>query len=81
METKISDLNLTDAELNFCMNVINRFGTGEHPVADTHTIDGFYLDYLLELFDEAELSDFLTEKGKDSLNAIRDKINEIQTAE
>ena len=74
----ISHLNLEDHQLRLCMDVINMFGSGQHPTANHQTIDGFHTDYLGECIVDAINSDNLTEKGTNILNEVKDKIEETQ---
>lgn len=68
-------LNLTKDHKQLACSIINRFGKGQHPVADLQTIDGFAISYLKELINGQEF-----QKQKSNLSAIGiETLNEIET--
>jgi hypothetical protein len=68
-------LNLTKEHKQLARFIINRFGTGQHPVADSQTIDGFAISYLKELINGQEF-----QKEKSNLSALGiETLNEIET--
>ena len=79
---EITHLNLDSHQLNFCMGAINRFGSGQHPVASAMTINGFKAKYLVQCLDKAIKKNVLTEKGIETVNAIKaivEKTKELVT--
>ena len=64
----------TTEQKELAASIINHFGTGGHPVADEHTIDGFSVSYLKTIlnykkFKAAESN--LSVKGKSILEELR----------
>jgi hypothetical protein len=69
--------DLTKEQRELSCSIINNFGSGQHPVADDNTIDGFTISYLKEIiakkkFIAAESN--LSELGKKTLAEIRAKL-------
>lgn len=59
----LKHLNLNDEEKKFAAHIINHYGSGQHPIADERTTDGFTIKYLKDLLTKAvnqspKMSDF-----------------------
>lgn len=70
-----ADLNQEQKEL--ACSIINRFGCGQHPVAEVNNIDGFTTSYLKELLDSKEFKAAvanLSEVGKKTLEELQAKL-------
>jgi len=68
---------LTQEQKELACSIINRFGCGQHPVAEVNNIDGFTTSYLKELLDKKEFKDAavnLSEVGKKTLAEIQAKL-------
>ena len=63
-------IEMTKEQKELSCSIINRFGTGQHPVADESTYDGFAVDYL------RELSKLIAINGKVNLDKL-DKIIDL----
>jgi hypothetical protein len=72
-------LNLTDDEKRFANFVINHYGSGQHPVADEHTFDGFAIEYLKELLNKIGEGPKLSDVAKSLAQSISEKINNYVT--
>jgi hypothetical protein len=72
---KIDDLNLDSIESNFTAFIINYYGSGQHPCANSSNLDGFYLSYLKEIIDDnPNIVDEINPEGVLLLNTIKEKI-------
>ena len=60
---KIGDKSLTKDQRELICQIINGFGSGQHPVATLSNVDGFYLDYLKEIINSEDFK-----KSKENLN-------------
>lgn len=70
-------IEMTKEQKELSCSIINRFGTGQHPVADESTYDGFAVDYLRELLLKPEFlasEKNLSDVGKKTLEEIRAKL-------
>src|SRR5208283_116284 len=70
----LKGIEFTYEQKNFLCSIINNFGIGEHPVANTETLQFFGVKYILDIiktkkFREAR-SNNLTDIGKEILNGI-----------
>ena len=63
---------LNNEEKNFLCSIINNLGSGEHPVAEEHTLSGFQKEYVNELFVLAESK--LSPKGLEVLTQVKEKL-------
>jgi hypothetical protein len=52
----LKHLDFTDEQKGLICSVINKFGTGQHPWADIHTIDGFMVSYLKEILESRKFN-------------------------
>jgi hypothetical protein len=58
-------------------SIINRFGSGGHPVADEENLDGFTVSYLKEILNKKKFKDSignLSELSKKTLTEIEAKL-------
>lgn len=70
-------LDLNQDEINLACSIINRFGCGQHPWADSENYHGFATSYLKELLEKVRSSnaiDNLTDNGKKILAALEQKL-------
>jgi hypothetical protein len=80
----LTHLNLTTEQKEFASSVINRFGTGQHPMAYMDTIDGFDVDYLKSLLSGEKFktcSVNLSDKGKETLKTLEEVLRKQVTPE
>lgn len=70
-------LGLNQDEINLACSIINRFGSGQHPWADSENYHGFATSYLKELLEKVRSTkaiDNLTDKGKEIFTALEQKL-------
>ncbi len=76
----LKHLNLNDEEKKFAAHIINHYGSGQHPIADEHTIDGFAIKYLKELLTKAvNQSPKMNDFAKGLVKSIEEKIEKYVT--
>ena len=78
----IHHLNLNLDEIILACSIINRFGTGQHPYADSTNYHGFAISYLKELIEGIHTSkqdEKLTGEGKETLVSLEEKLKNIVT--
>lgn len=78
----IKHLNLNQEEIKLACLLINGYGCGQHPFADTKNYVGFAISYVKELvekFRNAKAEEELTEAGKETLASLEKKVNEYVT--
>lgn len=71
----LKSIDFTDEEKQFVSSLINRFGTGQHPICDQCTFNGFSIDYLKSItwqpkFKKTSFSD----DGMKLINSIKEKL-------
>lgn len=69
--------DLTKEQRELSCSIINNFGSGQHPVADDNTIDGFTVSYLKSIFNKKKFiaaSANLSDLGKRVLVEIQAKL-------
>jgi hypothetical protein len=69
--------DLSKEQRELACSIINRFGTGGHPVADEQTIDGFSVSYLKSILNKKKFiaaSTNLSELGEKTLEELREKL-------
>jgi len=79
MDYSIGDLNLNAEQRSLVSSIINRYGSGQHPVCDEQTFNGFYLKYFQQVIKKKRFVkslDNLSEKGKQVWNEILNVLNE-----
>lgn len=74
----IHHLDLNQEEIGLACSLINRYGSGDHPVADINTYHGFCISYLREIITKIHdngVVNNLSEKGKETLKTLEGKCN------
>ena len=69
--------DFTAEQKGLACSIINRFGDGQHPVADEQTIDGFTTSYLKSILNKKKFlnaKNNLSELGKKTLEEIQAKL-------
>jgi hypothetical protein len=77
----IADLNLTDEQKDVVSSIINRYGSGQHPVSSVKTVDHFYLSYFIHCTNKEDFQtaiNDLTPKGLKIWESIEAILEEIQ---
>lgn len=67
----------TDDQKGLICSIINRFGTGQHPVCDERSFDGFAVPYLKKIINNKKFQKAkagLSTLGKKSLEEIQAKL-------
>lgn len=80
METPLNTLaklNLTDNEKILAADIINRFGDGQHPVADNNNIVGFAIYYMKEIIMKRDslIKKTITGKGNRIFKTLKTKLS------
>jgi hypothetical protein len=78
----IHHLNLNQDEIILACSIINRFGSGQHPYADSTNYHGFAISYLKELIEEIHTSKQdvkLTSQGHIALTTLEEKLKNVVT--
>lgn len=76
----LKHLNLNDEEIKFASYIINHHGSGQHPVADEQTINGFTIEYLQELLIKVvEKNPKMSDFAKGLVQSIEEKIKNYVT--
>ena len=76
----LKHLNLNDEEIKFASYIINHHGSGQHPVADEQTINGFTIEYLQELLIKVtEKNPKMSDFAKGLVQSISEKIKNYVT--
>jgi hypothetical protein len=71
-------LQFNQEQRELICSIINRFGSGGHPVANTDTFSGFSVSYLKEILNKKKFKSSignLTELGKKTLTEIEVKLS------
>jgi hypothetical protein len=79
-KTYLYSLELTPDQKGLLMSIINRFGTGQHPVCNECTFGYFTISYIIEiLFSDAfnKAKDNLNETGKNVLYEIEAILKQV----
>lgn len=71
----VNDINFNAKEKSLIAGMINRYGTGEHPIAENETIGFFTLSYVRDVTEKAIGSAKLSEDGVIIASDILSKIN------
>jgi hypothetical protein len=64
-------IDFTESERKFLCEIINRYGSGQHPIADEQTIDGFTISYVKDIINR--------DKFKNNLSNLTPYAKELYT--
>ena len=70
-------IDFSKSERDMLCSIINRYGDGQHPVADEQTIDGFMVSYIVDILNKKEFIDAmfkLSPLGEELLKSIASKL-------
>jgi hypothetical protein len=67
----IGEVLLTEQQKTFISGMINLYGDGQHPFADSNTFKYFSIEYVKELIEKPELQENLSCVGMEILNQIK----------
>ena len=76
----IHHLGFNQDEINLSCSIINKFGDGQHPWADSENYHGFAIDYLKKLVEKVrstKADEKLSDLGKTTLTSIEEKLKNL----
>ena len=71
---QIGDVLLTEQQKTFISGMINMYGDGQHPCADSNTFKYFTIEYVKELTEKPEVQENLSPIGVQTLNEIKARL-------
>jgi len=70
----IGEVLLTEPQKTFISGMINMYGDGQHPFADSNTFNYFTIEYVQELTEKPEVLANLSPIGVQTLNEIKARL-------